>query len=415
MIRKMLTFLLLLFSLVFTEEFVIVRQETLFTVDNAENALSIAATMDSILDEGELDTLNIFVDKTDSGWCIGYDTTFLLCYPLELGDSAEILAHNSCEKLVRFISNPPKTPPISFKGLLKFLLAMLAPIVFVLLILLINKFIRKIIKYLIYQEGKLIKGVRFGKFTLLPAREELLLVINILRWGRIIIFIFLFYIMLLYIFHLYPATQAMTDSAIEYSFKVLRNIGIFVLEVIGFAVGAFFLYVIARIILKIIDVVFRHYEQAPESLSIPFDALVPLRDLVKLLVALVFVLGFIAIIPGPGATIALVGLFIVLGILGFSFIPLLRHYVTGYAILFKGLIAVNDRIVYKDRWWIVETVSPLILGLVSLDDKDRAFVPFEDFISKGFIAESRKNEEIEEVEEEKTGNDGDSENQLNIN
>ncbi|MCD6594331.1 hypothetical protein J7L68_01475 [bacterium] len=399
-IRVLKIFIILLFSIAVVQanEFVIVRGETLFVAKSSTRAHEIEHIVGSIIESGTGNSQNVFVEKTDSGWCIGYDTLILMCFPVSLGDSAEILSQNTCHKLSMLIDNPPKKSQLGWNELLKLLLALLSPIIFVIIILLINKIVKKIIHYFLYQEGKLIKGIKIGKFTILPARDELMLTITIVRWIRNILAIILFYVMLLFIFHLYPATQEITDKAILLSFKFLGNVGIVALKVLGYAVGAFAFYLIACIVMKIIDLLFRHYLQNPDS-TLPADVILNFRTILKIFISILFVLGFIAIIPKYGYIIALVGLFILLAVLGISFIPILKQYITAYTFHKKGLLSVGDKIFYKDRWWIVSETSSLFLKLQSLSDDEIAIISIEDILSGGFSIRQKQRETDSNVSE----------------
>ena len=55
--------------------------------------------------------------------------------------------------------------------------------------------------------------------------------------------------------------------------------------------------------------------------------------------------------------------------------------------LFKDMIAIGNRVYFEDRWWIVEDVTPLFIRLKRPGNDERAIVPSEALMSKGFIYE----------------------------
>ena len=193
--------------------------------------------------------------------------------------------------------------------------------------------------------------------------------------------------MFLFIFHLYPATRSFADQTIQLTLEILRDAGIVILNVVGFVLGAAILYVVLRVFLKVVDIIFRHYKQS-DKIRMTSESLNPLRNLSKIIVILLFILLFIAIIPGPGETVALAGLFILFAVVGFSIVPLLRHYIAGYAIIFRKIIKTGDKIIYENRWWDVDAVTPLFVFLKIPDGNEKAVIPSEDLISKGFIYNS---------------------------
>jgi len=392
-LKKLNIILLLVFSisLLRANEFVIVREETLFTVENSAQKQRIEHIIGSIIESGAGNSQNIFVERTDSGWCVEYDTLTLVCFSNSLGDSAEVLAQDACQQLTDIINNPPKKSKLSWNDLFKLLLALLAPIVFVVIIIILNKIVKKIVHYLLYQEGKLIKGIKLGKFTILPARDELLFFINIVRWTRTILAVILFYVMLLFIFHLYPATQQITDSAILFSIKMLGKAGIIALKVLGYAAGGFIFYLLARIVLKIVDLIFRHYMQNSEN-TINSNIISNFRTLLKIFISILFVLGFIAIIPKYGYVIAGIGLLILLSVFGISFIPILKQYILGFTIYSKKLIFIGDKISFENKWWLVLEISPLFVKLKNLSDNEIAIVPLENILDGGFIIQPKQKE-----------------------
>ncbi len=359
------------------------------------------AYIESIAAAGEFVPESLFYEVSESLLGMSYGDCTFAWLAVPKGVDPDVFAQAQCERLSRIAETKAKTPSqgeqVRLHGLVRLLVALSVPVVFVLLVILLERITRRITRYLLYQEGRLIKGVAIGKLKVLPARDELVLLINIVRWVRNILIVLLFYGALLFVFHLYPATQQFADQVIAFTVRALKDAALVVLAFLGFAVGAAVLYAVAKVALKIVDIVFRHYEQNPDALRFPTSALLPLRTSVKAFIVAIFVLGYIAVIPGPGGTISMVGLFILLAVVGLSLMPTVKRYIAGYVILFKGLVSKGDRIYYADRWWEVDEVSPLFIRLRSLGKDEEAIIPTDDLLADGFRREK--------VPKEKGGSD----------
>ena len=365
---------------------VVVRGETLFLAADSSCVSSAEHFVDSLIKSKNIDPTKVFKESSDSLYGIGYgDSTFVWLFCKE-GEDVDSVLDEACLKFQDFLKNPPEEKaPLGLSSLFRLLLALASPVVFVILVLILARIARRMIRYFLYQEGRMIKGVKFGKFSLLPAREELLLFINIIRWTRNIIVLILFYGMMLFIFYLYPATRSFANHTFSLTIQALRDVGITILNIIGFSLGAIILYAVARIFMKITDIVFRHYEQS-ERKKIPPQAIQPLKTISKIIIALIFILVFVAVLPDPGGTIAIVGLFTVIVVIGLAVLPVLQQYIIGYSIIFKNIIKTGDKILFKNEEWIVEEISPLFVHLMSANDNVKKItISPQDLVSGGIV------------------------------
>ncbi len=304
-----------------------------------------------------------------------------------MGDSGEVLAQSACHSLSELLSNPPRANFISWQEIIKFIGALMAPVLFILILLIIAKLTKKIIRFLLNQEGKLIKGIKIGKLTVLSARDELMLLIRIVRWGQVIFALVLFYVMILAIFNLYPATQQIGDKAIYHTFQFLKNIGAIILRIIVFVAVLLAFYILSRVALKIVEMVFHYYEKGEVETNISNTAFLYARKPVKILIVIILALFFITLIPDNGIIISAVILCIVLGVFTVSLIPLIKHYISGYFICAKELLQEGERVYYRDKWWIVHKLTPMYVVLILPEDNKKLIRLSNDFLSDGFIKE----------------------------
>ncbi len=384
--HQVLTYLLALIGVVYGEHFVVVGGETLFVAPDAAQARQITRQVESILESGVANSDKVFFENTDSAWCIGYDTTILICYPKSMGTKGESLAQIACFRLEKLLASPPERSSIGWSQLWRFFAAFLAPVGFIIILLILNKLVRKAVKFLLYQEGKLIKGVKIGNLTVISARDEVTFWIKVVQWTRNVVAAILFYVMLLVIFRLYPGTQNLADRTIAATVDFLKQTGIVALRIIAFGVGAFLLYLFTRVVLKIVDLFIRHYE-GREISTVPRELIQHIGLWVKVLVVLIILMVFFALIPGEGNLLALGTAIAVITIIGVAAIPFLKQYFAGFTIFFNHLLTPGDRVFYADRWWEVEEVRPLYVVLRKPGGGETAVVLSHNLLDAGIIRE----------------------------
>ena len=385
---RSLTLLLIWATAIWAQGFVVVEKETLFWVPDEQQAEQVSRAVESIARSGLANADHIFFENTDSGWCIGYDTITLVCYPKSMGAKGESLAQAACFALQKYLASPPKSDGISWSQFGKFIIAFISPVIYILILLLLNAAVKKLTKFLLYQEGKLIKGVKLGNLTVISARDEVMFWIRVVQWTRTAVAAILFYVMLLVIFRLYPGTQNLADSIIDATLDFLKRAGVVALRIIAFGIGAFLLYLFTRVVLKIVDLFVRHY-QSKETLSLPAELIGHIGLWVKVLVVVVIVVIFFALIPGEGNLLALSASVAVIVVIGLAAVPFIKQYFAGFTIFFNHLIRPGDRVFYQDRWWEVEQVRPLYVVLRKPGNGEQAVVLCHNLLEGGIIRERK--------------------------
>ncbi len=232
----------------------------------------------------------------------------------------------------------------SFDNLAKLALGVLFPFLVLLLYYLIDKAYRTMSKSVVRREGGTFRGIRIGKMEILPPRLQISIILKFLLVLKWVIIALALYAMIFVFFTLFPTTQQYSQILLETSLDWLKKIGEILVDVLKFAIAGLVLYLIARILWAIVDMVFRHYEEAPETTKIPDAAISPLKRLFKAIIVTIFIISLVAIIPGPGEYLAF-GLFILTGVfLGIASLPYIGSVFAGLAMLLARKIQIGDRI-----------------------------------------------------------------------
>jgi len=231
-----------------------------------------------------------------------------------------------------------------FDNLAKLALGILFPFLVLFLYILIDKAYRALAKSVVRREGRTFRGIKFRKVAIIPPQLQVSITLKLLLVIKWVVIALALYAMIFVFFTLFPATQQYSQAILEVSIDWLKKIGHILASVLKFAVVGLVLYVIARIFWAITDMVFRHYEEAPESTSIPNPAIIPLKRLVKALIVLIFVVALIAVIPGPGEYLAF-GMFILIGVfVGIAALPFISSVFAGLALLLARRVCEGDRV-----------------------------------------------------------------------
>ena len=387
-------FIVLLFTISFSDSFYIIRKnDTLSFSDSVLFSPKYVSITYSLAASGYIDSFDINYLVHNSA--IDFYTKDSLFAKVILGkprpsDSLILLL---CDFVPYFLIHPlsteTKTP---LKGVSKIIILLLLPILYVFLLIILNKISKKLIKNAIYQEGKRIRGVKIGKYIILSQRDELRLIIATINILKYIVDIILFYLMLLYIFYSFPTTINIAKKTFEITLTVLRKGGIFILEFIGFVLVGLIFWIICKFLLKLVDAISSHYEKAKEKSKIELATIRQIKNFVKIVVIILFVLGYISIIPGHTEYISLTIFILLFVVFTLSFLPIARNLILGYIIMSRKALAEGQKIYYDDSWWVILDVKPLYIRIKRPGKEVYATLFYSKLAEQGIVVE--KSDEI---------------------
>lgn len=233
---------------------------------------------------------------------------------------------------------------LSFDNLAKLALGVLFPFLVLILYYLIDKLYRTLSKSVVRRDGVNFKGIKIGKMEIIPPRLQVQIILKFMLILKWVIIALAMYAMIYVFFTLFPTTQQYSQMLLDTSVEWLKKLVNILLDVVKFAIAGFFLYLLARILWAIVDMIFKHYSDNPDSTRIPDDAISPLKRLFRAIIVLVFVIALVAVIPGRGEYLAF-GLFILAGVfLGISSLPYIAGIFAGLAMVLARKIKIGDRV-----------------------------------------------------------------------
>lgn len=261
----------------------------------------------------------------------------------------------------------------SFDNLAKLALGVLFPFLVLILYYLIDKAYRTISKSVVRREGVTFRGIRIGKMEIIPPRLQISIILKFLLVLKWVIIALALYAMIFVFFTLFPSTQQYSQLLLETSIEWLKRLGHILVDVLKFAIAGLALYVIARILWAIVDMVFRHYEESPDSTKIPDAAILPLKGLFRAVIVTTFIISLVAVIPGPGEYMAF-GLFILAGVfLGIAALPYIGSVFAGLAILLARKIQIGDKIEVDGVEGYVKSVGIVWTRIVTESSQEHLF------------------------------------------
>lgn len=340
-----------------------IGQSVLFCLNSSEGNLSPAqrasiasrAIADIMTDrDGEMDSLRI--EQRDSVFSIVYHGKLngksgrtlrvINVIPADtIGTGIELskLANDWYWDIRKGISSE-RQRSLSFDNLAKLALGVLFPFLVLILYYLIDKLFRRASKSVVQHEGVGFRGISIGKMVIIPARLEVSIILKFLLILKWVIIALAMYAMIYVFFTLFPATQQYSQMLLSTSLDWLKKLVGILFDLLKFAVAGFFLYLLARILWAVVDMIFRHYEENPDSTRIPDAAISPLKRLFKALIVMSFIIALVAVIPGPGKYLAF-GLFLLAGVfIGISALPYISGIFAGLAMLLARKIKIGDRV-----------------------------------------------------------------------
>lgn len=281
----------------------------------------------------------------------------------------------------------------SFDNLAKLALGILFPFLVLILYYLIDKAYRAMSKSVVRREGVSFHGVRIGKMEIIPARLQVSIILKFLLVLKWVIIALALYAMIYVFFTLFPTTQQYSEILLNTSLEWLKKLGEILVDVAKFAIAGLVLYLIARILWAIVDMVFRHYEDAPDTTKIPDAAISPLKRLFKAVIVMAFLIALVAVIPGPGEYLAF-GLFILTGVfLGIAALPYIGSVFAGIAMLLARKIQIGDRILVHGVEGKVESMG--VIWTRILTDKDEELVLFNTKVVQATVLIEKNGEPVE--------------------
>ena len=384
-------------SPIFATEYLVIKSDTVCAIDSTLFSHITDEAYDSLISSGACDSL-LEIERLGEDTFAVYLSDSLL-FKVRISDNfdQDIMIIRLIARAVQHIKTEKVKPKIVLsKNVYKLILLFISPIIFVFLVFILNKISKKLVRTIIHQEGHFIKDFRIGKLTIFPARDEVLLLINIVKWLKIILIIILFYVLLMFIFSSYPGTHDLASKAITAVLGILQKVGIFLLKFAGYVLLAIVFTFFARLSLRIVEIIFRHYQKNPEHLAIPIRALQQVKLVLKVFISLLFILGFILLIPGPTEFLALSIFIFALIVIVLAILPITRSYVFGYGLIAKSLVKVGDTVYYNGEHWHVEKITPLYIFLKTTIDsvnEKSAIILTEKIIEHGIIIEKQHTSE----------------------
>jgi hypothetical protein len=400
MFKNIALTIIALCSLSFGQFFVVVRGETLFSANDYASATSAQKFLDSMLATGKASADSIFVEKSgDSLWGISYgESVFIWLKEMPCSTSNLFM---DCRKIESLFNNPAKSVGKLSKfefwntsGLFRLGTALIAPLIFIIFVAIIIKIKRKITRYLIEREKKLIDGVKIGRFTIIPAKEEISTLIHVVAWIRTITIVGMFFLLTFFLLYLYPATKPVGILFLNGFLKMMTKIGLIMLVTIGLAIAGVIIVFFAKLAIKLSEILIRNYQTKDRS-RLPLETLTPIGTFIKIAIVILFTLLFFTLIPGPGDNFSIVGFFIFISIIGISTVPIFIKYLYGYLMIFHRVVKIGYRVSYHDKYWLVDNVTPLFVYLSQTETGEFAVVPAEDFLKGGIVYMKPKTDETE--------------------
>jgi len=291
---------------------------------------------------------------------------------------------------------------LSFDNLAKLALGVLFPFLVLILYYLIDKLYRTVSKSVVRRDGVNFKGISIGKMEIIPPRLQVQIILKFMLILKWVIIALAMYAMIYVFFTLFPTTQQYSQMLLDTSVEWLKKLVIILFDVLKFAIAGFFLYLVARILWAVVDMIFKHYEDNPDSTRIPDNAISPLKRLFRAIIALVFVIALVAVIPGRGEYLAF-GLFILTGVfLGISSLPYIAGIFAGLAMVLARKIKTGDRVRVDKIEGRVEMIGIVWTRIITDDGED--VVLFNTRIIQAPIIRENKPAELkdESVSSEKT-------------
>ncbi len=233
---------------------------------------------------------------------------------------------------------------LSTENILKFSLMVLYPVFLVVLFIILQKITRAFSRWVMKQEGRLVKGVRFGKLEVLKPPQEIKIILQITIVIKYVIFAIIFYTTLLVFLGQFDQTSpfvlTLGNKTVEYGKLLLNNLK----NAFEVVLGAVLLYVAMRLILILLNYFMKHYREVPGAQNnLSESAYSALINVLRRAVMVLFVLSVIYIIPGA-QELAFALLLIFILIIGLSLVNLLRDLFAGYVLMARGVYQKGDRL-----------------------------------------------------------------------
>ncbi|MBN1755706.1 mechanosensitive ion channel [bacterium] len=181
----------------------------------------------------------------------------------------------------------------------KMIMAVLLPFIFIIVIWLLHLVFKKASRKLVNMEGGKIKGVRFKEKILISGKNMVIFIIKALRVVKWILYLITFYTFLIIFFNIFSPTKTYTQTLIQLTGGLIRDIGNFLLDFSKPFLGAILLLLIGRYLFKLVNYLFhRVKDNQIEVEQVPPELLTPLRRLIKGIIAFLIIIGILLLIPG---------------------------------------------------------------------------------------------------------------------
>jgi len=329
-----------------------IGNEILFCINQPEGSLksqqraqiATNAIEDIMTGGGSLDSIKIV--ECDSQFVIVYKKSasdsmqVISVLPADTfgtGKTIEELSQDWYWKIRRGIAGE-RERSLSAGTIAKLALGVLFPVFLILAYILIHRIYTSLAKSTVKCEGTAFRGITIKGAEFIPSRLQVNIVLKLLFALKWIVVVIVFYVMILGFFTLFPPTKTYTDVILATSLNWLGVVGNVLIDVAKFLIAGAALYIIARILWGLVDIIFRHYEVSSETTKIPLLALASLKRFFKLVIAFFFAVGLVAVVPGHGEYVALAMLLLATIFLGIAVLPFITSIFAGLAFaLFRGI------------------------------------------------------------------------------
>lgn len=259
---------------------------------------------------------------------------------------------------------------MTFGNLLKLIIGFIFPLLVLTAYFLVNKLYRYLNKRIALNEERLFKGVKFRNVQFIPPRLQANIVQKLIFLLKWILLIIVFYLLILVFFQLFPPTKSFIDPIIETSLNWSKGIVGFLGKLAVFILQAFALYIVARILWGLSNIIFKHCESSHEAIRVPESTLDSMRILTKASIVFLYIVGLVAIIPGRGIYIAFGLVFIFVTIIGIAILPLLMSIFAGLALVVFKHLSPGDIIAFGDFKGKVKRIGILWTRIETLDGNE---------------------------------------------
>ncbi|MBN2544105.1 mechanosensitive ion channel [bacterium] len=282
----------------------------------------------------------------------------------------------------------------------RMILAVILPVIFVIVLWLVHWLFQKLSRHFVKLEGEKITGLKLKEKQIISGRSIVVFFIKSLRVVKWIFYVIAFYFFLIIFFNIFPLTKVYTQTLINFTVEILKEIGLVFLAIFKPVLGAVLLIIIGGYLFSLINHLYNKLKEHEIEFSrLPDTLLLPMKRVLKSLVVIAILFCVLALIPGVRGLY----MFIVFAILlCFTIITLIRPAINLFSsliILGTREIAIGDEIQIAGYKGKVKEVK-VIYTVLETEENTEINVPNYLFLKNIFRKNKENNVVIKKVHDE---------------